>query len=39
MDLILLNLMDEFEKREMMAALINRRTARVGMSFKPHKKV
>ena len=39
MEIILLNLLQEWERVGMQAAILSDKTCRVGMSFKPHKKV
>ena len=39
LELMLLNLLDDFEKKGLRASIIDPKTMLVGMSFKPHKKV
>lgn len=39
LELVLLNLLEDFEKVNLQAAIIDNKTVKVGMSFKPHKKV
>ena len=39
LELVLLNLLEDFEKVNFQAAIIDNKTTKVGMSFKPHKKV
>jgi hypothetical protein len=38
-ELILLNLLEDYEKQGAKCPIIDSRTSKVGMSFKPHKKV
>ena len=38
-ELVLLNLLDEYEKKGLSCAILDSKTMKVGMSFKPHKKV
>ena len=39
LELVLLNLLNEYETKGLQAAIIDQKTIKVGMSFKPHKKV
>ncbi len=39
LELILLNLLEDYDKKGTQAAIIDSKTMKVGMSFKAHKKV